>query len=90
MGKMLDDLRKQAQKQIEKYPDAGIDEDSWVLSALDDKWREEIDDTGLGLEWTATPEAIPIIEECLQKKDGTAYSQWVQSQLDAMKDGEVW
>lgn len=90
MGKMVDDIRKQAKEQIEKYPDAGIDEDSWVLSALDDKWREEIDDTGLGLEWTATPKAIPIIEECLEKGDGTAYQQWVQSQLDNMKDGEVW
>lgn len=90
MGKIVDSLRKQAQEYVKQYPDARIDEDSWVLSGLDDKWREEIDDAGLGLGWTATPGAIPIIEECLEKGDGTAYNQWVQSQLDNMQDGEVW
>lgn len=90
MGQMVDDLRKQAKEQIEGYPEADIDEDAYVLSALDDKWREEIDKSGLGLGWTATPEAIPIIEECLEKQDGTKYQQWVQAQLDNMKDGEIW
>lgn len=90
MGKIVEKLRKEAQEAAQKYPDANASEDEYVLVALDDMYRELVDEQGIGLEWTATTEAIPIIEECIEKKDPTAYNQWVQKEIDAIPDGVVW
>ncbi len=62
----------------------------WVLTSLDEVWREKINEYGLALDWPVTEEAIPIIEECLEKKDPAALEQWEQAQMDQMKDGEDW
>ena len=88
MGKFVEETRREAEKVAAENPD--IDVDSYILGVLDEKWREDIDESGLALGWGVTPSAIPIIEECLEKKDGAALRRWKKEQVDCMKDGEVW